>query len=97
MQSLPSPKRRPSLLQGLGMLLSALIGLALTVGMFAVGTVLVAIVGGLLLLAGGGIALALRLGWKPAILRQAAAWQQSARRDQPLDGEYTVVERDPRS
>jgi hypothetical protein len=96
MQSLPPPERRPSLLQGFGVLLSALLGLALTVGMFAVGAVLVAVVGGMLLLTGAGIALALRLGWNPAILRQATAWPQSRRRDQPLDGEYTVIGRDDR-
>lgn len=93
MHSLPPPERRPSLLRGVGLLLSALVGLALTVGMFAVGAVLVAVLGGVLLLGGAGIALALKLGWKPALLRQAEAWQRTARRDQPLDGEYTVVGR----
>lgn len=91
MLSLPPPERSPSLLRGLGLLLSALIGLAVTIGMFTVGAVIVAVLGGLLLLAGAGVALALKLGWKPAVLRQAEAWQQAARREQPLDGEYKVV------
>lgn len=93
MQSLPPPERRPGLLQGVGLLLSALVGLAVTVGLFAVGAVVVAILGGLLLLVGGGIALALKLGWKPALLRQAEAMRQRSQREQPLDGEYTVVGR----
>ncbi len=97
MQSLPPPERRPSLLQGIGLMLSAMLALAVTVGMFAVGAVLVAVIGSLLLLVGAGVAVALKLGWRPAILRQAEVWQRQARtqsrQGQPLDGEYKVVER----
>jgi hypothetical protein len=91
-------------LQGLGLLLSALMGLAVTMGLFAVGAVLVAVIGGILLLAGAGLALALKLGWRPALLRQAETLRRQAQsrtgHQPPLDGEYTVMgraEREPRA
>lgn len=105
MQSLPPPERRPSLLHGVGLMLSALIGLAVTVGLFAVGAVLLAVIGSALLLLGAGVALALKLGWRPALLRQAEALRRQAQSrsragQPPLDGEYTVMgrgEREPRA
>ncbi len=93
MLHLPPPQRRPGLLQGLGMLLSALVGAAVLIGMFTVGALLAAVLAGAVLLSAAGVALAMKLGWKPAVLRRAEAWRQAAERDQPLDGEYTVVRR----
>ena len=100
MYVLPPPEPRPSLLRGLGILASALVGAAVLVGIFTIGAMLAVVLGGVLLIGGAGLALALKLGWKPSLLRQAEQWQRAAQREQPLDGEYTVVgrgDREPRA
>lgn len=93
MQALPPPERRSGFLQRVGLWLSGLIGLGLLAATFALGTMLLIALLAAGLLVGLGLALALKLGWKPAVLRQAEAWRRAEARERPLEGDYTVIPR----
>lgn len=97
MQALPPPARRSRWFHRIGLWLSGLVGAGLLVALAALGAMVALVIAVILALLAAALMLALRLGWRPAVLRQAEAWQQAASRNQPLEGDFTVVPREDAS